>query len=135
MNTPTRLPKDQQPTIRVLPMPADTNAAGDVFGGWLMSQVDIAGSIEAHRYTNTRVVTIAVQEFLFLNPVFIGDLISLYTEIMHVGNTSIRIKIDGYTQRQRGSEETHKVAEAQITYVAIDENRHPCPIVRSTPSD
>ncbi len=128
MNTPTRLPKNSQPTIRVLPMPADTNAAGDVFGGWLMSQVDIAGSIEAHRYTNTRVVTIAVQEFLFLNPVFIGDLVSLYTEIVHVGNTSIRVKIDGYAQRQRGSEETHKVTEAQITYVAIDENRRPCPI-------
>ncbi len=128
MNTPTRLPENRQPTIRVLPMPADTNAAGDVFGGWLMSQVDIAGSIEAHRYVQARVVTIAVQEFLFLSPVFIGDLISLYTEIVHVGNTSLRVKIEGYAQRQRGSEETHKVTEAQITYVAIDENRRPCSI-------
>lgn len=128
MNTPTHLPENRPPTIRVLPMPANTNAAGDVFGGWLMSQVDIAGSIEAHRYAQMRVVTVAVQEFLFLNPVFIGDLVSLYTEIVHVGNTSIRIKIDGYTQRQRGSEETHKVAEAQIIYVAMDENRQPCPI-------
>lgn len=113
-------------------MPADTNAAGDVFGGWLMSQVDIAGSIEAHRYAQTRVVTIAVQEFLFLNPVFVGDLLSLYAEIVHVGNTSIRVRIDGYAQRQRGSEETHKVTEAQITYVAIDENRRPCPVVKRT---
>jgi len=128
MNISTELPKERQPTIRVLPMPADTNAAGDVFGGWLMSQVDIAGSIEAHRRTNTRVVTIAVQEFLFLNPVFVGDLVSLYTEVIHVGNTSIRVKIDGYTQRQRGSEETHKVTEAQITYVAIDAERRPCAI-------
>ncbi len=93
-----------------------------------MSQVDIAGSIEAHRYVQARVVTIAVQEFLFLSPVFIGDLVSLYTEIVHVGNTSLRVRIEGYAQRQRGSEETHKVTEAQITYVAIDENRRPCTI-------
>ncbi len=132
MNKPIQLPENRQPTIRVLPMPADTNAAGDVFGGWLMSQVDIAGSIEAHRYAQTRVVTIAVQEFLFLNPVFVGDLLSLYAEIVHVGNTSIRVRIDGYAQRQRGSEETHKVTEAQITYVAIDENRRPCPVVKRT---
>ncbi len=128
MNKPVQLPENRQPTIRVLPMPADTNAAGDVFGGWLMSQVDIAGSIEAHRYAQTRVVTVAVQEFLFLNPVFVGDLLSLYAEVVHVGNTSIRVRIDGYAQRQRGSEETHKVTEAQITYVAIDENRRPCSI-------
>ncbi len=128
MDKQTTLPEDRQPTIRVLPMPSDTNAAGDVFGGWLMSQVDIAGSIEAHRYAQTRVVTIAVQEFLFLNPIYVGDLVSLYTEIDHVGTSSIRIKIEGYTQRQRGSEETHMVTEAQITYVAIDENRHPRPI-------
>ena len=128
MNNENSLPTDQQPTIRVLPMPSDTNAAGDVFGGWLMSQVDIAGSIEAHRYAQMRVVTIAVQEFLFLNPIFVGDLVSLYTEVDHVGTSSIRVKIEGYTQRQRGSEETHKVTEAQITYVAIDEHRRPCPI-------
>ena len=122
------LPADKHPTIRVLPMPADTNAAGDIFGGWLMSQVDIAGSIVAHRRAKGRTVTIAVNEFRFLKPVFVGDLVSLYAEIIHVGNTSIRVMIEAYAERQRGTEECHRVAEAEITYVAIDENGKPRPV-------
>ena len=128
MSTLEQLPADKHPTIRVLPMPADTNAAGDIFGGWLMSQVDIAGSIAAHRRARGRIVTIAVNEFRFLKPVLVGDLVSLYADIIHVGNTSIRVMIEAYAERQRGTEESHRVAEAEITYVAIDENRNPRPV-------
>ena len=109
-------------------MPTDTNASGDIFGGWLMSQVDIAGSIEAFRRTNGRIVTVAVNEFRFLKPVYVGDLVSLYTRLINIGTTSIRIHVTAYAERNRGKDECHKVAEAEITYVAIDENRQPRPI-------
>lgn len=119
------LPTDHQPAIRVLAMPADTNAAGDIFGGWLMSQVDIAGSIEAFRRARGRIVTVAVNEFRFLQPVYVGDLISLYSKLIRIGTTSIRIHVTAFAERNRGKDECHKVAEAEITYVAIDENRRP----------
>jgi acyl-CoA thioesterase YciA len=122
------LPTDHQPAIRVLTMPADTNASGDIFGGWLMSQVDIAGSIEAFRCAGGRIVTVAVNEFRFLQPVYVGDLISLYSRLIKIGTTSIRIHVTAFAERNRGEEECHKVAEAEITYVAIDENRQPRPI-------
>ncbi|MCW9024730.1 MAG: acyl-CoA thioesterase [Gammaproteobacteria bacterium] len=101
-------------------MPADTNAAGDIFGGWLMSQVDIAGSIEAHKFSNKRVVTVAVNEFIFLAPVNVGDILSLYTSIIRQGKTSVRVHIDGYIERKADTLETIRVTEAEITYVAID---------------
>ena len=123
-----KLPENTQPTIRVLPMPADTNAAGDIFGGWLMSQVDIAGSIEAHRIVKDRIVTVAVHEFLFLAPVYVGDLVSLYSKVVHIGNTSIRIHIDGFIERYSDPIISQKVTEAEITYVAIDKNQKPCKI-------
>jgi acyl-CoA thioesterase YciA len=122
------LPTDHQPAIRVLTMPADTNATGDIFGGWLMSQVDIAGSIEAFRRAGGRIVTVAVNEFRFLQPVYVGDLISLYSRLIRIGTTSIRIHVTAFAERNRGKDECHKVAEAEITYVAIDENRQPRPI-------
>ena len=109
-------------------MPTDTNASGDIFGGWLMSQVDIAGSIEAFRRSKGRIVTVAVNEFRFLKPVYVGDLVSLYTRLIKIGTTSIRIHVTAYAERNRGKDECHKVAEAEITYVAIDENRQPRPI-------
>lgn len=121
----------RQPEIRVLPMPADTNASGDIFGGWLMSQVDIAGSIAAHRYVRNRVVTVAVNEFKFIKPVFVGDLVSIYASTEHVGNTSIRIALEVVAERERGLETAVKVAEAVLTYVSIDENRQPLPISRT----
>lgn len=114
---------NKQPEIRVLPMPSDTNAAGDIFGGWLMSQVDIAGSIAAHRYVGNRVVTVAVNEFLFLKPVLVGDLVSIYADIEHIGNTSIRIVLNVIAEHQRGTENAQKVAEAKLTYVSLDENK------------
>lgn len=122
------LPTDHNPAIRVLAMPTDTNSSGDIFGGWLMSQVDIAGSIEAFRRAKGRIVTVAVNEFRFLKPVYVGDLISLYTKLIKIGTTSIRIHVTAFAERERGQDECHKVAEAEITYVAIDENRQPRPI-------
>ena len=115
----------RQPEIRVLPMPSDTNAAGDIFGGWLMSQVDIAGSIAAHRRVGNRVVTIAVNEFLFIEPVLVGDLVSIYAKIVHIGNTSIRIALEVMAERERGQESAQKVAEAELTYVSLDEDKKP----------
>lgn len=120
-----QLPTDSQPAIRVFAMPTDTNASGDIFGGWLMSQVDIAGSIAAYRRAKGRIVTVAVNEFVFLKPVFVGDLVSIYAEVTKVGTTSLRVAVTTYTQRERGSGTCHKVSEALLTYVAIDENRKP----------
>jgi len=115
----------KQPEIRVLPMPSDTNAAGDIFGGWLMSQVDIAGSIAAHRYVGNRVVTVAVNEFLFLKPVLVGDLVSIYADIDYIGNTSIRIALVVMAEHERGKETAQKVAKASLTYVSLDDNKQP----------
>ncbi len=108
---------NKQPEIRVMPMPSDTNAAGDIFGGWLMSQVDIAGSIAAHRYVGNRVVTVSVNEFIFIKPVLVGDLISIYADIAHIGNTSIRISLQVMAEHERGTGDAKKVADAELTYV------------------
>ncbi|MDR5736728.1 MULTISPECIES: acyl-CoA thioesterase [unclassified Caballeronia] len=120
----SRLP--QKPvTLRVVPQPADSNMHGDVFGGWIMAQVDIAGSIPASRRANGRVATIAVNSFLFKNPVFVGDLLSFYTDIVKTGNTSITIYVEVYAQRMSLAEEVVKVTEATLTYVATDNDRRP----------
>ncbi len=116
---------NKQPEIRVLPMPANTNASGDIFGGWLMSQVDIAGSIAAHRHVGNSVVTVAVNEFIFIKPVLVGDLISIYADIVHIGNTSIRIALEVMAEHERGKDKAQKVAEAILTYVSLDENKQP----------
>ena len=123
-NTRMRLP-DIDPTTRVLAMPTDTNAAGDIFGGWIMSQVDIAASIAAHRHSGTRTVTVAVNSFLFKKPVYVGDLISCYASIKKVGNTSITVFVEVYAERSRLQIEVVKVTEATLTFVAIDENGKP----------
>ena len=122
------LPKDKSPEIRVLAMPADTNAAGDIFGGWLMSQVDIAGSIVAHRFANGRVVTVSVNDFVFIKPVFVGDLVSLFAELINVGNTSMQVEVAAYAERKRGVAECYRVAKAILTYVAVDKDRKPRPV-------
>jgi acyl-CoA thioesterase YciA len=123
--TMDRLPQDREPTIRVLAMPTDTNAAGDIFGGWIMSQVDIAGSIAAYRRARGRVVTVAVNSFEFHQPVFVGDLISCYAEVTRVGRTSLTLRVEVYAERNRQQEECIKVTEATLTYVAVDEQRKP----------
>lgn len=124
------LPIDKQPSIRVLAMPADTNSAGDIFGGWLMSQIDIAGSILGHRVSNGRVVTVAVNNFQFIKPVFVGDLVSIFTEVSRIGNTSMDVSIVAYAERKRKIEECSRVASAIFTYVALDENRKPRTITK-----
>jgi len=123
--TTDSLPRDREPTIRVLAMPTDTNAAGDIFGGWIMSQVDIAGSITAFRRARGRVVTVAVNSFEFHKPVFVGDLISCYAHVIRIGRTSLAVKVEVYAERNRQQEECIKVTEAVLTFVAVDEQRKP----------
>ena len=120
----TSLPA-HMPTLRVMPMPSDANVHGDVFGGWIMAQVDIAGAIPAARRANGRVATIAVNSFLFKQPVFVGDLLSFYADIVKVGKTSITISVEVYAERNRLQAETVKVTEAILTYVATGEDRKP----------
>ena len=121
----TRLPEGKMPELRVMPAPSDANVYGDVFGGWIMAQVDIAGSLPATRRANGRVATIAVNSFLFKNPVFVGDLVSFYADIVKTGRTSITVEVEVYAQRMRHSNEIVKVTEATLTYVATDEDRQP----------
>lgn len=119
------LPAHRTPVLKVLPMPADANMHGDVFGGWIMAQVDIAGSIPAVKRSNGRVATIAVNSFLFKQPVFVGDLLSFYADIVKVGNTSITVNVEVYAERQRLDADIVKVTEATLTYVATDADRKP----------
>jgi acyl-CoA thioesterase YciA len=111
--------------LRVVPQPADANVHGDVFGGWIMAQVDIAGSIPASRRANGRVATVAVNSFLFKHPVFVGDLLSFYADIVKTGNTSVTVYVEVWAQRMNLAEEVVKVTEATLTYVATDRDRRP----------
>jgi acyl-CoA thioesterase YciA len=120
----TVLPKED-PVLRVVPMPADANAHGDVFGGWIMSQVDIAGGILASRRANGRVATVAVTSFVFKEPVFVGDVLSLYARIVRSGRTSVTVDVAAYAERSRMDGGVVKVTEANLVYVATDANRRP----------
>jgi acyl-CoA thioesterase YciA len=119
------LPPNQMPVLRVMPMPSDANIHGDVFGGWIMAQVDIAGSLPAVKRANGRVATIAVNSFLFKEPVFVGDLLSFYAEVVKVGNTSITVHVEVYAERNRLDADVVKVTDATLTYVATDAKRKP----------
>jgi acyl-CoA thioesterase YciA len=123
----SRLPEGM-PTLRVMPMPADANIHGDVFGGWIMAQVDIAGALPAVRRANGRVGTVAVNSFVFKQPVFVGDLLSFYAKIVKTGTTSITVNVEVYAERNRLQSEVVKVTEATLTYVATDDNRRPRPL-------
>ncbi|MBM3344401.1 MAG: acyl-CoA thioesterase [Betaproteobacteria bacterium] len=124
-NETVSLPKDKEPALRVMPMPADANHTGDIFGGWIMSQVDLAGSIAAARMAQGRVATVAVNSFVFRQPVFVGDVVSFYAEVVKVGRTSITVDVEVYAQRRPEKEQCVKVTEATLTYVAVDSNRQP----------
>lgn len=124
----SKLP-DSEPTMRVLASPQDTNFTGDIFGGWIMSQVDLAGSIVASRKAKGRVVTVAVKEFQFHKPVYVGDLISCYATIKHIGTTSITVLVEVYAERNPANPECSKVTEATVTYVAVDQNGKPRPVI------
>jgi acyl-CoA thioesterase YciA len=113
-------------SIRTIAMPADTNPAGDIFGGWLLAQMDIAGGNIANRFARGRTATIAVDAMKFLLPVHVGDVVCCYAEIVRVGRTSIAVKVEAWAER-RYSDEHVKVTEGTYTYVAIDENRKPRP--------
>ena len=114
-----------EPTLRVVPMPADVNQYGDIFGGWIMSQVDIAGSIPAARRARGRTATVAVNSFVFKQPVSVGDVVSLYAEITHVGRTSITVAVEVYAQRNPDDVICVKVTDASLTYVALGPDRRP----------
>jgi len=123
------LPAGREPTLRVVPMPSDANYTGDIFGGWIMSQVDIAGSIPAIELAQGRVATIAVNSFVFRQPVMIGDVVSFYAKVVRVGRTSITVDVEVYARR-RALLEVVKVTEATLTYVAVDDERRPRPVNR-----
>jgi len=118
------------PTTRLLARPVDTNAAGDIFGGWIMSQVDLAGSIEARRRARNRVVTVSVNSFHFKRPVYVGDVISCYTRVERVGRTSVTIFVEVYAERDdtESTIKVIKVTEALLTYVSVDDKGRPRPI-------
>ncbi len=116
---PLALPEDKYLALRVVPMPADLNPAGDVFGGWIMSMVDIAGGIAARRRARSRIVTVAVNSFTFKQPVSVGDLVSFYTRITAVGRTSITVAVEVYAERGSEAPFVVKVTDATLTYVAV----------------
>ena len=122
----TTLPEGEMPVLRIVPMPADTNAHGTIFGGWVMAQVDIAGSIPAWERAAGPVVTVAVNSFVFKEAVYVGDLVSFYARVLKVGKTSITVDVEVFAQRGRkGGAGVVKVTEAQLTYVAVDGERKP----------
>ncbi|WP_374266756.1 acyl-CoA thioesterase [Zoogloea sp.] len=118
-NQPTQLPEGKMPVLRVMPMPADVNPAGDVFGGWIMAQVDIAGAVPAVKRARSRVATIAVNSFLFKQPVSVGDILSFYADVIKVGNSSITVDVAVYAERNPENPIVVKVTEAVLTYVAV----------------
>ena len=130
-STSTSPPEDREPVIRIIPMPQDTNPNGDIFGGWLMSQVDLAGSIVAVQRVKGRMATVAVNSFVFKKPVFVGDLVSVYGKVSRIGTTSITVALEVWAERRMIGDYTGeivKVTEAEFTYVAIDDDRQPRPI-------
>ena len=122
---PAALPADKELVMRVLPMPADSNVNGDVFGGWIMAQVDLAGSVLPSRIAKGRITTVAVNQFVFKQPVSIGDLLSFYATVERVGNTSVTVRVEVYAERNPANLHVVKVTEANLTYVAIDLHGQP----------
>ena len=119
------LPFDRQPSIKIVALPKDANAGGSIFGGWIMSQIDIAGAVAALERAKCKIVTVAVNMIEFREPIFIGDLISCYAEVIKTGITSITVKVEVYAERHSSNKLTVKVTEAELVYVAIDENHKP----------
>ena len=122
------LPTDQELVMKVIPMPADCNANGDIFGGWVMAQVDLAGAVLPARLVRGRMATVAVNEFIFKQPVKVGDILSFFARIVKVGRTSVTVKVEVFAERIRLQGDYIKVTEASLTYVAIDGSGKPCPV-------
>ncbi len=124
-SAPDDLCPQSEPALRAIAMPADANPAGDIFGGWVLSQMDLAGGVIAHRRAQGRVATVAITAMTFHRPVFVGDEVSCYADIIKVGRTSITVKVESWARRGR-SEEKIEVTEGIFTYVAVDSERRPC---------
>ncbi len=122
---PLQLPGDRQLVMRVMPMPADANGNGDIFGGWIMAQVDLAGAVLPARIAKGRIATVAVNQFVFKQPVSMGDLLSFYAKVERIGRTSITINVEVYAERNPANLHVVKVTEANLTYVAIDMSGKP----------
>lgn len=145
MTAPTELPADLQArltgpalaagtrelVLRVMPLPADANANGDIFGGWIMAQVDLAGAVLPARIARGRIATVAVNQFLFKQPVSVGDLLSFYARVTRVGNTSVSVHVEVWAERNPADPQVVKVTEADLTYVAIDERGQPRPVPKA----
>ena len=124
------LPTDKELVLKVIPMPGDCNANGDIFGGWVMAQVDLAGSVIPARHTQGRMATVAVNEFIFKQPVRVGDILSFFSEVTRLGRTSVTVKVEVFAERFRSQGRYIKVTEASVTYVAIDDQGRPRAIVK-----
>ena len=124
------LPRDAELVLKVIPMPADCNQNGDIFGGWVMAQVDLAGAVLPARYVNGRIATVAVNEFIFKQPVKVGDILSFFSSVTRIGNTSITVKVEVFAERFSLQGVYLKVTEANVTYVAIDAHGKPRTIER-----
>lgn len=127
-------PEAQPPSLRTVAMPADANPSGDIFGGWIMSQMDLAGAIFASYRVKGRLVTVAVEGMNFHKPVFVGDQVSCYCKLKHTGTTSLAVHIETWVRRKHASTRHMKVTEATYTYVCVDENRRPIPLTRAADS-
>jgi acyl-CoA thioesterase YciA len=119
------LPVDKELVLKVIPMPADCNANGDIFGGWVMAQVDLAGAVVPARYVIGRMATVAVNQFIFKQPVRVGDILSFFAEVTRIGNTSVTVQVEVYAERFHSQKKYVKVTEASLTYVAIDDAGRP----------
>jgi acyl-CoA thioesterase YciA len=124
-STLVQLPTDEELVLKVIPMPADCNGNGDIFGGWVMAQVDLAGSVIPARYAKGRMATVAVNEFIFKQAVRVGDILSFFSKLTRIGRTSITVKVEVYAERYSNQGQYVKVTEASVTYVAIDEQGRP----------
>ncbi len=125
---PVSLPDGSELVLRVMPLPADVNGNGDIFGGWLMAQVDLAGAVIPSRVARGRIATVAVNEFVFKQPVSVGDLVSFYARVTRIGRTSITVHVTVLAERNPANLQVVKVTEANLTYVAIDANGKPRPV-------
>ena len=124
----TELPVGRELVLKVIPMPADTNGNGDIFGGWVMAQVDLAGAVLPARYVQGRFATVAVNQFIFKQPVRVGDILSFFAHVTRIGNSSITVQVEVFAERFRAQGQYVKVTEASLTYVAIDDEGRPRPI-------
>jgi len=129
----TALHEGRELVLKVIPMPADTNGNGDIFGGWVMAQVDLAGAVLPARYVRGRMATVAVNQFIFKQPVRVGDILSFFSSVSRIGNTSITVQVEVYAERFQSQGRYVKVTEASLTYVAIDGQGKPRPIPRPAP--